>query len=178
MKRTFGMLFITLCAGLVACDQKETTSTSDGSSRETSDDGKASGYIEVVVDGDAKRFEYLNPKNNELDELELELQAEKSADDDHGFRIYVRYPNLGDEELPLTLDRSDIDEAGGTVAVSLTYRDEQGRTWASGHPTLIIEGLEGKRIKGRMGEMEYKLGPNDRLTIESGTFDIVLAERE
>lgn len=133
----------------------------------------------MVVDGETERFEYLSPNNNELDERELELKAEKSADDDHGFSIYVRYPNVGDEELPLTLDRSDIEEAvGGIVAVRLTYRDEEGRTWASGDPKLVIESLEGKRIKGRMGEMEYKLGPNDRLTIDSGTFDIVLAERE
>lgn len=148
---------------------------------------EASGFVEVVVDGETLRFEYLPASDNELNPLALEMHAQRSAEDEQGVFVLIQHSELADLELPHLLDGFDQEEidAGETAyRLQINYKDAEGRLYGlqanEGDSTGVrITRLEGRHIAGEIlpGRLVRSSFEPEGVPFGGGSFDVELARR-
>lgn len=189
---TMSALLLTGCAG----DEPAETAGAEGSAAEAdapaaappaADQATASGYVQIVVEGESLRFEHLPPNDNELNPLALEMHAQRSSDDEEGVFILLMHSGLDDLEYPHVFDGFDQEEmdAGETpYRMQINYKDAEGRLYGlqrnDDEPTGVrIDRLDGRRIEGELlpGKLVHSPFEPEGLRFEGGTFSIELADR-
>lgn len=153
---------------------------------ESTGEAAASGFIEILVDGETRRFEHLPPEDNELTAGGLEIHAQTSPEDEHGVWIQLQRRGLAEMEFPHHFDFFDYSTVGEGVTphrMQLVYEGPTGYAYAlqrseeEGTETgFRIDRLDGRSIEGVILPGTYEVSPFEPpVRIEGGRFQIRLA---